>query len=406
MICVVIKGPSYEEAFSQIEKAQEIAHMVELRVDCFKDVDVERLRSSFYIPMLITNGDVILYEDKEIVSHHDFKETPKNLEEIYQNMQHKQADLYKMAFTANSTLDALRLMVFAKNKNVIAISMGPLGQFTRVLEKKITFAALDEESANAPGQLTASTLEEVYNYSRHSANTPIYGLIGDPVTLSISEHTHNRFFKDNEIDAVYIKMQVNKEELGEFLNLAKQLPIYGLSVTMPLKEAILPFLDEIDEEARQIGAVNTLQFKDGKIYGFNTDGKGALNAIEKHIQVDGKKLAIIGAGGSSKAIAFEAAKRGAEVKIYNRTTSSEIEGYDILINATPDPMPIEARFVLPGTIVMDIKTKPRETELLKIALEQGCRIVYGVEMFEEQAIGQFKIWFTSKSISTNLTLCV
>jgi 3-dehydroquinate dehydratase/shikimate dehydrogenase len=182
---------------------------------------------------------------------------------------------------------------------------------------------------------------------------------------------------------------------------------------MPLKEHILPLLDHIDDQAKAIGAVNTLLFKEGKISGFNTDGIGALNALEETCPVKNKKIIFLGAGGAAKAIAFEAKQRGALVTVLNREKQRAIdlaaqlgcigggidemprytaEGYDFLINCTP-AMPIEPQNILPQAVVMDIVTKPQETVFLKQAQAKGCKIVYGYQMFIEQAIGQFNLWF-------------
>jgi 3-dehydroquinate dehydratase/shikimate dehydrogenase len=322
-------------------------------------------------------------------------------------MQRENAFLYKIAVTANSSLDTLRLLCWAKEKPVIAISMGPFGQLSRILEKHITYASLDEESKTAPGQLTINELE---NYSGHN----LYGLIGDPVTKSISHITHNHVMRTYDLDSLYIKMQVQKEELKQFLFLAKKARFRGLSVTMPLKEAVLSHLDEVDTEAAKIGAVNTLVFEEGRIHGYNTDGKGALNAIEKTLSVNGKHLVLLGAGGAARAIAYEAKKRGAFVTILNRDAQKARdiaaymqcqgfgldhldvlckEGYDAIINATPLEMPCTPEQILVGSCVMDSNTIPKTSLFLQHAQAKGCKIIYGLQMFVEQATLQFSLWF-------------
>ncbi len=186
---------------------------------------------------------------------------------------------------------------------------------------------------------------------------------------------------------------------------------------MPLKEAVLPFLDAIDPEAQKIGAVNTLLFEKGKIFGCNTDGIGALNALEKTLAVKDKRIVILGAGGAAKAIAFEAHKRGALLTIVNRDAGKARrlaehfgckaigldrmhacaqEGYDLLLNTTPLSLPIGPADILPTAHVMDIKTRPQQTLLLKHAQEKGCPITYGYEMFIEQALGQYRLWFDGR----------
>jgi len=467
MICVVIKGPTFEEAHQQISKALAYADLVELRLDCFTLLDLAALKillSHFSIPMIFTlrsqiqGGNYAKCEEsrladirrlvtlrpeyldleshvspgfieeissqfpqiKLIVSYHHFTETPEDLEAIYQEMQKIPAFFYKIAVAAKNCLDALRLICWAKKSDhqLIAISMGSHGQVSRILGPMIgcpiTYAALEEDQKSAPGQLSAKTLIERYHHHSINPHTALYGLIGDPVSQSISDETHNHLIAACGLDAVYVKIQVSPSELSDFLKFAKQLPFYGLSVTMPLKEQILPFLDGIDSQALDIGAVNTLLFEEGKVFGFNTDGMGALNAIEKEHPVKGKRIVIIGAGGASKAVAYEAHRRGALVTIVNRDEEKALKtaqrfrcigkgldemaacaeaGYDILINCTPVALPIASDDILPQAVVMSIMTKPKETALIKLAMEKGCPIVYGYQMFLEQALGQFHLWF-------------
>ena len=204
--------------------------------------------------------------------------------------------------------------------NVIAISMGTHGQISRILapifRNPITYASLAEELQSAPGQLSAELLLNRYHYASLRPHTSLYGLIGDPIDKSISDATHNALFHHLGLNAVYVKMVVKAEELPEFFHFAKQLPFKGLSVTMPLKESVLPHLDHIDSKARNIRAVNTLVFDEGMISGFNTDGIGALNAIEQVKPVKNQRVVLLGAGGSAKAIADEAHQPGAQLTLF------------------------------------------------------------------------------------------
>lgn len=478
MICVVIKGPTIEDAYQQITQALAHADLVELRLDYFSELDLvalKKLHAHFSIPMIFAlrstsqGGEYKKSEEnrladirqltqlkpayldleyhvplhfieeitsqfpdnKLILSYHNFVETPQNddLEKIYQNMRQIPACFYKMAVTAQHSLDAMRLLCWAKkmDNQLFIISMGPHGQISRILgpimQYPITYATLEEHLTTAPGQLTAQTLLERYHYRSLNSRTALYGLIGDPVDKSISDETHNHLIATCHLDAVYVKIQITKSEVADFLQFAKQLPFRGLSVTMPLKECIFPFLDHIDSQACDIGASNTLLFEKNKISGFNTDGIGALNAIERQCVVKEKRIVILGAGGAAKAIAYEAQRRGAHVTILNRNAEKAVqiaqhlhcmgkglnhmaacaeEGYDILINCTPVPLPIDPAYILPQAFIMDIKTKPKETEFLKHAQEKGCRIIYGYQMFVEQAIGQVNLWF-KESVKTQST---
>ncbi len=472
MICVVIKGPTIEDAYQQITQALTHADLVELRLDYFSHLDftaLKKLRSHFSIPMIFAlrsasqGGEykkseanrladirhlaqlkpayldleyhVPLHfieeiasqypDSKLILSYHHFEETPQNddLEKIYQNMRSIPACFYKIAVTAQNSLDAMRLLCWSKKSDpqLIVISMGPHGQISRILgpimQYPLTYATLEEHLTTAPGQLTAQTLLNRYHYRSLGPHTALYGLIGDPVEKSISDETHNHLIAIYGLGAVYVKIQITKSEVADFLKFAKQLFFRGLSVTMPLKECIFPFLDHIDSQACDIGASNTLLFEQGKISGFNTDGMGALNAIERQCSVKEKRIIILGAGGAAKAIAYEAQRRGAHVTILNRDAEKAVqiaqhlhcvgkgldqiaicaeEGYDILINCTPVSLPIDPDYILPQAFVMDIKTKPKETEFLQHAQKKGCHIIYGYQMFVEQAMGQMNLWFKDR----------
>lgn len=467
MICVPIKGPSFEEAYTQIRQAIRYADMVELRLDYFDTLDfdaLKRVKRAFAIPMIFALKGPVQggcfkglecerlalirqlaelkpeYIDLEshidakyvgqlhalhpeirlIISYHDYKQTPEDIFAIFNQMPKESFCLYKIAVTANSSNDAIKFMQSLKTlkKQLIGVSMGAHGRFNRILQPVtggyLTYACLQEDLKTAPGQLTAETLINCYHYRALNERTEIFGLIGDPVELSLSHQSHNHCFRESKFNAVYVKMTVKDYELHEFLRLAKRLPFSGLSVTMPLKEIIMPFLDYVDEEASKIGACNTLVFKNGRIEGYNTDGIGALNAIEKYTSVEGKRVVIIGAGGAGKAIIYEASRRRADVVVLTRGREKAKQaakqfgckaqplekaadwrsrGYDILINCTPVEMPLDEELILPGALAMDIKTRPKDTRFLTSALKKGCKVVYGYEMFIEQALGQFKLWF-------------
>lgn len=456
MLAVSIKGPTYEEIVEQIHGALPHADLLELRLDLFHQIDVQQLKAilnqfnrCFIFTVKQSHIDLEqlaalnpAYMDLEytieqntlkrlktkfpsikfIISFHDYHQTPQNLDEIYRMVVNKGGDYSKLAVTANNTVDALRLAHWRKGKNeaLIAISMGIPGQCSRILsptlKNSLTYASLNDSVAVVPGQLSAQFLKEKYHYDAINEKTALFGLLGDPVNLSVSDVCHNYIFNLMNLNALYLKMQVKIPELAETLSLVKELGFKGLSITMPLKEAVLSYIDHVDTEAAKIGAVNTLLFKKGKIYGYNTDGIGALNAIEKTGPVRDKRLVLLGAGGAARAIAFEACKRGAKVTIVNRTLekankiatqlgceakhldqmpSLAREGYDILVNSTPLEMPVDPNSIIPHSIVMDIKTRPPLTSFLSVAKEKKCSLVFGYQMFAEQAMGQYRHWFSN-----------
>lgn len=465
MICAVVKGPTWEVAHVQIEEALVYADLIELRLDCFFTLDltsIKKLRSLFAIPMIFTlrssleggsyqgSEDLRLknihllaslepeYLDLEsfiptyfiesilsrhpkvklIISYHNFKETPEDLDHVYENMQKIPAYFYKIAVMAHSGVDALRLLQLVRkaSKKLIGVSMGEYGQFTRIiapiLGSAITYGSLEEKECSL-GQFTIKTLMTRYRVPSLTENTAIYALLGDPVDGSISDITHNRFFASFGLNAVYVKIRVRACELTSFLSLLHGLPFLGFSITMPLKEAIIPFLDAKAPEVKKIKAANTLVVEEGKLLGFNTDGIGALDAIEKTGSIKGKRVLVLGAGGASRAIVFEAVKRGAFITVFNRSTekakalseqfgclykdlesfSALEESFEILINTTSIEMTSFFDFMRQDVLVMDIRTKPKETPFLVEAKKRGCLTLYGYEMFAFQAMYQFSLWF-------------
>lgn len=449
MLCGVITGPSLNEIQNQIAEASLSADILEIRWDCFDSLEFEitcKLPMIFTLRPLSQGGHYLKSEEirlqelerlmqakpgfvdleytipidfiqelqkkfpevKIILSYHNFDYTPDDLSGVLAFLKQKPVDLYKIATMANSTIDALRMLNFTKStgSNVIGLCMGEYGVITRILNH-FTYASLNDHYASKLSQLSLDTLINCYRYKSLNSETDIYGLIGNPVEKSPSNITHNRVFEFHNLNAVYIKMNIKPQELEAFFKEIKSLNFKGLSVTMPLKEAVMPFLDEIDSKAHAISAVNTIVFKDKKLIGYNTDCTGALLAIEEKTSVKSKDILIIGAGGSAKAIAFEAILRGAYVTILNRNIEKALSvasllncaggslddiktHYDILINCTPGEMPIDASHIIEGSYVMDIKIHP--TVLLNIAKEKGCSLIFGYDMFVYQAIEQFKLW--------------
>ena len=368
---------------------------------------------------------------KRIVSYHNFKATPDNLETILDKLKQVPAQIYKIATLAHSSIDALRLLLFAqKNPGIAAMCLGNFGMLTRILApvvgSALTYACLEKKTA--PGQMSLSELISLYRYPELNLQTTIYGVIGDPLDQSLGPLFHNQMFARLSKNGVYVKIPLKKEHLLSFFSIIKELPFAGLSVTMPLKEAILSRLNRIDPEAKKIGAVNTLIKQEGQWVGMNTDGKGALDALERKKSVANQTVLIIGSGGVSRAIAQEAANRGARVVVSSRTfgnaqkVAAQVGGkailphqiqecaYDILVNATPIGMgPNQEEKVLPETEIremtlgLDVVIHPKKTPFLKAVERRGGASVFGVEMYVEQATAQLKAW---AMIEEEKTLCL
>ena len=259
-----------------------------------------------------------------------------------------------------------------------------------------------------------------------TGSTNIVGLIGNPVEHSFSPQMHNAAFKALNLDYTYVAFDVNPADLKTAINGAKSLNIKGFNVTIPHKINVMKYLDKLDDIAKLIGAVNTIDFKDLK--GYNTDGIGAIKAIEEIDSVKNKNIVIAGAGGASRAISFYLAKYGADkITILNRNIDkaknlandilnsnliediktdsiSQINNYlndsDILINTTPVGMspnindkPIaSAENMHEDLIVFDAVYNPNKTVLLKEAIKANAKPVYGIKMLLYQGAESFKIW--------------
>lgn len=248
-------------------------------------------------------------------------------------------------------------------------------------------------------------------------SSSVLALIGNPVEKSKSALAHNAVIEAFSLNAIYLKIPLQAKELKTFFQLVRKMPFKGLSVTMPLKELVLPYLDGLSPEAKNIGAVNTILIKEGKLIGYNTDGEGAVQALENKTSLKNKKVIIIGAGGAAKAIAHTAANRGANIVILNRSLDKAeelaknigarantldkiekyyLEGYDIIISCVPTPLPFDPKYILPKSIFMDIRSKQEEPSLISLAKEKGALIVYPQEMWVNQAVMQEQIWFNTK----------
>lgn len=239
-----------------------------------------------------------------------------------------------------------------------------------------------------------------------------FGIIGYPLTYTLSPRMHNRAFEVLGIDAVYDAYPV--EDVQKALELMRSIPLEGVSVTIPHKESILKGLDGVDERAKAIGAVNTVLNDGGRLYGFNTDWFGFLVALKESTGLEGKKALVLGAGGAARAACYALKLEGAQVFVSSRTfdkakalaeefKASAIpwEGRnnwqgEILVNATPlgsrGEMPIESHVLHEGMVVMDMVYEPRKTPLLKEAERRGARVVEGLRMLLFQGAKQLEIW--------------
>lgn len=242
--------------------------------------------------------------------------------------------------------------------------------------------------------------------------------IGYPIKTSRSPSIHNAGYEKLGIDDefIYLRAEVKPEFLKMAIDGVRGLGIRGVSVTMPHKQTVMKYLDKIDKDAKAIGAVNTIVNDNGKLTGFNTDYIGVLVALEKKTTLKDKKVAVIGAGGAARAIVYGLSKKGAKVKVFNRTLDKakilgqefgceygdlgsiqEISSIDVVINATSigmneDKSPIDKKFLNKNQIIFDIVYTPKETRLIKEAKEKGAKVILGYEMLLFQGVEQFKLY--------------
>ncbi|MCL6505230.1 MAG: type I 3-dehydroquinate dehydratase, partial [Pirellulales bacterium] len=222
---------------------------------------------------------------KRIVSLHDFRKTPEDLEAIHARLAALDADIVKLATLANNPHDNLRMLRLIRQARIptVGICMGDIGIPSRILAGRFgapfTYATFHHERTLAPGQLSFEQMREVYRYDELNADTEVYGVIGDPIAHSFSPLIHNAGFKHLGLNKVYVPFRVAREHLDAFLDDAAELGIRGLSVTIPHKEAVLRRLAMMDGAVKGIGAANTVLFGPEGLQGHNTDYRGAMEAL-------------------------------------------------------------------------------------------------------------------------------
>jgi 3-dehydroquinate dehydratase/shikimate dehydrogenase len=481
-ICAVIAEETVAAAKSAIERAAPVADLAELRLDYLKDFDFsslaglhflldkkplpviitcrsaeeggnQRIDDHLRIPLLVEGARHLAdycdieeahYEkaaslspdlSKLIVSYHNFHKTPEDLDGIYNRLISRNAAVHKIAVRANRVQDVIpvfRLLdrASAAGGNLIAISMGEPGLVTRVLGPArggfLTYGSLDRKNTTAAGQLGCQELRDVYRLRRISRSTTVLGIIGNPISHSASPWMHNAAAAALGLDLVYVPIEV--QDLAEFgTRLARPAtreidwPLAGFSVTIPHKEAIVSMLDGLDDVARAVGAVNTVVIRDGKLQGFNTDVAGAVEPLERVTSLSGASCAVVGSGGSARAVVYGLAQKGARVTVYARNqekarrmaadfadygvqaadlSTLSASGAGILINTTPVGMAGTGRGesafpyeTLTGrALAYDLVYNPLETRFLAEARAAGCKTISGIEMLAAQAARQFFLW--------------
>lgn len=366
---------------------------------------------------------------QRIISYHNFKETPEDLDDIYADMLKLDGDIFKLATMANTPEDNVRMLrlVSEAERPTIGFCMGELGIPSRILCGKYgspwTYATFSSERVMAPGQLSFEEMRDVYHYDQIDADTRVFGVLGDPVGHSYSPLVHNAAFRHEGLNCVYLPFRVPRDVLLSTLKEFEALGVEGYSVTIPHKEHVLEYARYVDDSVKECGAANTLyRNPQGKWWATNTDYAAALRVLRdalalKHpddAQLAGKKVLLLGAGGVARAIGLGVVRAGAGLTVANRTNKRgkelaeqlncqhinwENRGTvlaDILINCTPVGMfpnvedtPFPQHWLRDGMLVFDTIYNPENTLLLKQAREHACYTVSGLEMFVLQAAEQF-----------------
>jgi 3-dehydroquinate dehydratase / shikimate dehydrogenase len=355
-----------------------------------------------------------------VLSMHDFSGVPGDLTERAQAMRATGAEVIKLAVTTSRLSDCLPLLDLGAQigrRGAVLIGMGPCGLATRVLARQFGSAWTYAGGERQVGQITPAELDG-YRFRTVTGSTEVYGLVGSPISHSVSPAMHNASFAAQQIDAVYLPLPA--ADTDDFVTFGRAIGLRGASVTIPFKVSLFDRMDEVYPVARRIGAINTIKAVDGKWVGGNTDASGFLTPLKDRVPLRGTRVAVLGAGGSARAVAAALSSSSAQVTVYARNplrareiaaTAScasaplppEPDSWDLLVNCTPvgmhphvDDTPIDAA-LLTGRYVYDLVYNPTNTRLLREAKAAGCQTIGGLEMLVAQATEQFEWWTGRRS---------
>ncbi|MHC4915497.1 MAG: shikimate dehydrogenase [Planctomycetota bacterium] len=465
-VCAALNVADTDAALAAMRKAKAAgADLVELRLDLMEDFDLGRMLDYRPLPAIVTyrrkdQGGGRDCEESErlavlsralelgaeyvdleagseaglkrsgrgrvIVSHHDFEGFPADLGAVYDDLASREADVVKIAVTAEHPLDCLPLYDLCRRskKPLIALAMGECGTASRVLSLRfgafLSYASSPAGKGTAPGQIDVAEMTGVYRAGEIGDATRLFGVIGDPIGHSLSPVVHNAAYRKMGMDAVYVSFRV-PDRPAEFLRRYAELGFEGFSVTIPHKRAALEEADEVDEVTGQIGAANTITVVGEQLRASNTDADAAVAqlvaAFDGAERLKGRTVLLLGAGGAARAAGWGLVRSGVKLVVANRTEErgrklaeelgaefrplGELSGlsWDAAVNATPLGMsplvsntPLAEELIRPGTVVFDTVYNPLRTRLLREAKNRGARPVDGIGMFVEQAAQQIMTW--------------
>jgi 3-dehydroquinate dehydratase / shikimate dehydrogenase len=353
---------------------------------------------------------------KVIRSYHDFASMPENWDALYQKIESLPGDLTKIAVFIHDTEDLvclLRVMEASRGRNRVLIGMGSFGEPSRLLGHFVgnawTYVVEDSDAAVAPGQFSLGQAVKSYRLCDAGEDPKIYGVLGNPVSHSLSPPLHNLLFNHYQLPSVYLPFRLTAVEPWFDYLASSRLPFEGWSVTLPFKTAVVKYADT---EQRQ-DALNTLVSKGNRWKGLNTDYAGFLKPLSE-IELSGRSAVVLGAGGVVHTVARALYDKGASVTViardraraaalaghfgFSHGTFNEVPSAHFCVNCTPvgqypdvsdSPLrPEQLNFEL----VYDLVYHPEKTRLLQMAEKKGLRVISGMEMFVEQAALQFLAW--------------
>jgi 3-dehydroquinate dehydratase / shikimate dehydrogenase len=352
-----------------------------------------------------------------VLSYHDFEGVPPDLRDRVRAMRSTGAEVVKVAVRTKQLSDCASLLDVAatpqRDAGLVVIGMGEPGLATRVLAGRFGSKWAYAGSLGDVGQISAAALLDDYRFRELTDRTEVYGLVGSPISHSVSPSMHNAAFAATELDGVYLPFPAATAD--DFMTFATALGLRGASVTIPHKVALFERVAEVTPVAQRVGAINTIRIADGRWVGANTDVDGFLTPLAPRVTLKGLRAAILGSGGAARAVAIALSSSGCAVRVHARNARAAEEvasvsaatvgpyppergSWDLLVNCTPigmhphvDETPVDAGD-LTGRYVYDLVYNPMVTRLLREAARAGCETIGGLEMLVAQAQEQFYWW--------------